>query len=220
MLLRRVPGLENLRYTDREIEAMLARSARAMRRSGKVSPPDARANALRGRADREAETRFALRDFPEEAQRLEAGRLKIFTDNYRQILEEFDAGTLPRDRQIELGETPDALTMLGVEQLPVSMSGSLLYKAREKHGLTTAELKQIPEALYNPVMIFDSSDRSTNFESGMVVLTQIRDKDGNPVIIALNLSKGNKQHLVNDIASIHGRRVKNIVDWIDEGFLR
>lgn len=61
MLLRRVPGLENLRYTDREIEAMLARSARAMRRSGrsgeagarsgKVPPPDARANALRGRAD-------------------------------------------------------------------------------------------------------------------------------------------------------------------------
>ena len=220
MLLRRVPGLENLRYTDREIEAMLARSARAMRRSSKVPPPDARANALRGRADREAETRFALRDFPEEAQRLEAGRLKIFTDNYRQILEEFDAGTLPRDRQIELGETPDALTMLGVEQLPVSMSGSLLYKAREKHGLTTAELKQIPEALYNPVMIFDSSDRSTNFESGMVVLTQIRDKDGKPVIIALNLGKGSKRHQVNDIASIHGRRVKNIVDWIDEGFLR
>ena len=51
MLLRRVPGLENLRYTDREIEAMLARSARAMRRSGKVPPPDARTNALRGRAD-------------------------------------------------------------------------------------------------------------------------------------------------------------------------
>ena len=51
MLLRRVPGLENLRYTDREIEVMLARSARAMRRSGKVPPPDARANALRGRAD-------------------------------------------------------------------------------------------------------------------------------------------------------------------------
>ena len=32
MLLRRVPGLENLRYSDREIEAMLARSVRAMRR--------------------------------------------------------------------------------------------------------------------------------------------------------------------------------------------
>lgn len=213
LFLRRIGFLRNTSFSDDELTALLARAYGRARAGGEAGRGQARSGT-------EEETRFALRDFPEEAQRLEAGRLKIFTDNYRQILEEFDAGTLPRDRQIELGETPDALTMLGVEQLPISMSGSLLYKAREKHGLTTAELKQIPEALYNPVMIFDSSDRSTNFESGMVVLTQIRDKDGKPVIIALNLGKGSKRHQVNDIASIHGRRVKNIVDWIDEGLLR
>ena len=209
-LLRRLPYLDRVRWSDREIEALLRRSARAMRRN--------RVNAgATARNPRENNSRFALRDFPEEVQRLESIRLKVFSDNYGKVLKEFEDGTLSPDKELELGMTPNALTMLGVEQLPVSMSGKLFYKAREKHGLTSAELQQIPEALYNPVMIFDSSDRSTNFESGMVVLTQIRDKDGKPVIIALNIGKGSKRHKVNDIASIHGRRVKNIMDWIDEG---
>lgn len=212
-LLRRLPYLDRVRWSDREIEALLRRSARAMRRN-RVN-----AGATAGNP-RENNSRFALRDFPEEVQRLESIRLKVFSDNYWKVLKEFEDGTLSPDKELELGMTPNALTMLGVEQLPVSMSGKLFYKAREKHGLTSAELQQIPEALYNPVMIFDSSDRSTNFESGMVVLTQIRDKDGKPVIIALNIGKGSKRHKVNDIASIHGRRVKNIMDWIDEGFLR
>ena len=79
--------------------------------------------------------------------------------------------------------------MLGVPALQMSISGSVFDKAQTKHHLTPEQLKNIPDSLYNPVMIFDSYDRSTNFKNGMVVLTQIKDSDGKPVIIALNIEK-------------------------------
>ena len=96
-----------------------------------------------------------------------------------------------------------------------------MYKAKEKHGLTSKELKQIPYALYNPVMIFESSDRSTNFQNGMVVVTQILDSNKKPVIIALNIEKTSTAHKINDIASIYGKNnVHQIIDWINDGFLK
>ena len=70
-------------------------------------------------------------------------------------------------------------------------------------------------------MIFDSSDRSTNFQKGLVVLTQIRDSNKKPVIIALNIEKSSVAHKINDIASIYGKNnVHQIIDWINEVFLR
>ncbi|WP_337746844.1 hypothetical protein [Victivallis vadensis] len=137
MLLRRVPGLENLRYTDREIEAMLARSARAMRRSGKVPPPDARANALWGRADgeagdgqvrtgTEAEMRFAVNENGETLFGV-AGRDGNLTA--RRIIDDRsirpDEPVLTSDGSDVWGEiTPEmaaAAPELGMEALPIKL---------------------------------------------------------------------------------------------------
>lgn len=137
MLLRRVPGLENLRYSDREIEAMLARSARAMRRSGKVPPPDAHANALRGRADgeagdgqvrtgTEAEMRFAINENGETLFGV-AGRDGNLTA--RQIIDDRsirpDEPVLTSDGSDVWGEiTPEmaaAAPELGLEALPIKL---------------------------------------------------------------------------------------------------
>jgi hypothetical protein len=159
MLLRRVPGLENLRYTDREIEAMLARSARAMRRSGKVPPPDARANALRGRADgeagdgqvrtgTEAEMRFAVNENGETLFGV-AGRDGNLTA--RQIIDDPsirpDEPVLTSDGSDVWGEiTPEmaaAAPELGLEALPIKLlkgmhrgnhAGFGLVHMYEEHG--------------------------------------------------------------------------------------
>ena len=70
-------------------------------------------------------------------------------------------------------------------------------------------------------MIFDSTDQSTNHDRGMVVLTQINDNNGKPVIIALNIEKTSAFHKINDITSIYGKdNVNQIAEWIDDGFLR
>lgn len=159
MLLRRVPGLENLRYSDREIEAMLARSARAMRRSGKVPPPDARANALRGRADgeagdgqvrtgTEAEMRFAVNENGETLFGV-AGRDGNLTA--RQIIDDPsirpDEPVLTSDGSDVWGEiTPEmaaAAPELGLEALPIKLlkgmhrgnhAGFGLVHMYEEHG--------------------------------------------------------------------------------------
>ncbi len=70
-----------------------------------------------------------------------------------------------------------------IQQFSVSFNTALIEKATTKHNLTDADLRQIPDTLANPVMGFTSSDRSTNFEHGFVVVTQIRDADNNPVLI-------------------------------------
>jgi len=55
----------------------------------------------------------------------------------------------------------------------------------------------------------------------MVVVTQIRDSNKKPVIIALNIEKTSSFLNINDIVSIYGKNnAHQIIDWIEDGFLR
>ena len=117
MLLRRVPGLENLRYSDREIEAMLARSARAMRRSGRSG---------QARTGTEAGMRFAVNENGETLFGV-PGRDGNLTA--RQIIDDRsirpDEPVLTSDGSDVWGEiTPEmaaAAPELGLEALPIKL---------------------------------------------------------------------------------------------------
>jgi len=86
----------------------------------------------------------------------------------------------------------------------------------DKHGIPVDAIKQLPEQLIDPVMVFDSA----TVENSLVIMTELQH-EGKTIIAAIHLSRQSGRHVVNDIASIYG---KDDDSWfkrqIDNGLLR
>ncbi len=134
-------------------------------------------------------------------------------------------GKLKRGYSVYVGNTPNLLHKCGLdENLPMLMhQGHLRNMNSPKsednihfHGLSRDIIKQIPEQLKHPVMIYDSISPEGK-ENTVCVLTSLLDEDGLPVIIAVkaNSEGGNKYFDVsfetkktdksNFVASAYGR---------------
>jgi len=79
------------------------------------------------------------------------------------------------------------------------------------HALDLETLKQLPENIYNPVMVLDS-----NTENSLEIYTQLFDRNGNPVLVALQLDakesipgKRANEYVVNSIRSVYGKENAN-----------
>lgn len=99
--------------------------------------------------------------------------------------------------------TPDVLRKLGAPDLPMSMTARNLEKIlsdKPDHQLPRALVKQLPAALAEPVMVFESATAAESF----VVLTELKH-EGRSVMVAVHLDTERQNIRVNDIASAYRR---------------
>lgn len=99
--------------------------------------------------------------------------------------------------------TPDALRKLGAPDLPMTMTASNLEKIlsdKQDHQLPPSLVKQLPKALAEPVMVFESATSADSF----VVLTELKH-EGRSVMAAIHLDTERQRIRVNDIASAYKR---------------
>ncbi|BBJ23271.1 MuF-C-terminal domain-containing protein [Candidatus Nitrotoga sp. AM1P] len=136
--------------------------------------------------------------------------------------EKFRASGLP----IIVGETPLVLKQVGAEPHPISIDRGTLIKVTRAHGelpkghgITKEQLEQLPDALANPLAIFESAPiNGVRRKDGRVVLTTMRDGQKERVVVAIHLSKSaGRSHTINDISSVHGRSDAEIKRWVDSG---
>ena len=125
------------------------------------------------------------------------------------------AGELPPRRSVYFGKTPNLLVKLGLKQKPLLASPSHMRENSlpkdlnhpSQHGITQAQFEKIPKYLAHPVMVMDSMTRSDS----IVVVTDMLDADGLPIIIAINTAGDGFYQLerervpANFISSVHGR---------------
>ena len=125
------------------------------------------------------------------------------------------AGELPPRRSVYFGKTSNLLVKLGLKQKPIlaspaHMRDNALPKSPNhpsQHGITQAQFEKIPKYLAHPVMVMDSMTRSNS----IVVVTDMLDADGLPIIIAINTAGDGFYQLerervpANFISSVHGR---------------
>lgn len=122
---------------------------------------------------------------------------------------------------IELGETPAVLRMLGAPDLPLFIQPSTVVKAMRSasesgstaHGLSSEIMKSLPAHLDDPVMVFKSKTQP----GAMVVLTELTDQAGKPVIAAIHLQRSQGRMVVNSVASAYGRNVSQLATAIRDG---
>ncbi|MBZ0158384.1 MAG: strawberry notch C-terminal domain-containing protein [Alphaproteobacteria bacterium] len=143
--------------------------------------------------------------------------------NFHRQLERWEKRELHPLATLTVSKTPEVLRRLGAEQLPVVIDQSTLKKVihprsvdKGKHGISVSMIRQLPQQLHNPVMVFDSATQ----KNSLVVMTELQ-QDDKTIVIAMHLSKKKGYNVVNDIASIHPReRDSHIVGWMKKGLLR
>ena len=85
-------------------------------------------------------------------------------------------------------------------------------------GKTPDVLAQIPLQIQEPLAVFDSATQP----NAKVIVTELKDGQGKPVIVALHIGKKKgRGNQVNKIASIYGRNnpQKTFNDWFNDGLL-
>ena len=147
-------------------------------------------------------------------------------DRWNAILDDYEAGKIqPGDRKAILDRTPEVLKRCGASDLPIVIHGGILdkitgktvAKSGELHKIPVSELRNLQIELDNPIAVFDSRTAA----DGMVVLTRLVDRQNNEkAVVALKLGARAEQHIVNAVASVHGRPDSQLQGWIDDGLLR
>lgn len=122
-------------------------------------------------------------------------------------------GTLPFYTSLKVCDTPQILLDVGCKQLPMLYTQKHLKDAISpkdnknihKHGLDIEQIKQLPDLLQNPMMVYDSLSR----DDSIVLVTTEYDNDNLPIIATVK-PNGNGRYDVdtidtNFITSVHGR---------------
>ena len=132
-------------------------------------------------------------------------------------------GEMDKNEILHLGR-PQGVMRAFLPNLPIVMRQRVIKKGSEKkHDVDVSAIMNMPQHLSLPIFVFKRS------EDTIGVLTDMRDRNGKNVCVAIEL-KGQKQQgaeylEVNDVRSFHGREFKNIVEpiannktlkWVDK----
>lgn len=129
---------------------------------------------------------------------------------------------LKPDEVLRVGTTPNVLKIVGAQAIPiivtqgviansmegnVSLSNNNRKKHTEQHDVPVEAIKALPKALRNPILICKG-----NREDTLVVLTELRNKENQNIVIPIELSVKGKHGRVNRVSTIHGK--KNIQNYL------
>lgn len=109
---------------------------------------------------------------------------------------------------LHLGKTPSILQSVGALDLPLTLQSVKFRHILQKHNVTPHIIRQLPENLANPVMIFESATQ----RDALVTITESQDTRRKPVLAAIHLGTEEEGTIVNRVASVYGK--DNIVYWL------
>lgn len=144
--------------------------------------------------------------------------------NNRPFAEQFadyKAGKMKPTELFVLGNTSQYLQAAGIGNEPIVMAQSVVAKAQRKakvdthgHNLSDNVLLKLPEMLDKPALLL----KSDTVPNAAVIVTSTADSDGNPVVVALHLSRSEGFDIVTRVASLYGK--ENSRDFLAEQMLR
>ena len=135
--------------------------------------------------------------------------LESVNARFNEELERYQNGELNSNDILHLGN-PQGVMRMFLPNLPIIVRQRILTKGSvKKHNVDVGALVDMPKYLSYPIFVFQRNDNRLG------VLTEMKDRDNKNVCIAVELNRliqnGTDVLEVNDIRSIHGRNVADIV---------
>ncbi len=145
-------------------------------------------------------------------------------ERFNSELTRYQNGEMDKNEMLHLGR-PQGVMRAFLPNLPIIMRQRVIKKGSEKkHKVDVSAIMNMPQHLSSPIFVFQRS------EDTIGVLTDMRDRNGKNVCVAIELKRQIRQGAeyleVNDVRSFHGREFKNIVEpiannktlkWVDKG---
>lgn len=127
---------------------------------------------------------------------------KQFNDD----LDEFERNRLLSSRKFNLGRPSPILMSVGLNGVSIQMTQSVLSKHLDKHNLKTDDLRELPEAIRTPIMVYEWGDKARN----SVIVTFIpRGED--LITTTIRLTRDGNKLNVNEISSIYGKSAECLI---------
>lgn len=191
--------------TDNELRYILWRSY------ANLAEPGATRSIFGEAADIAKQSELKVGNYAEggiEAEYVEPEYVSAVNERFNEQLERWSSGVMRPEEVVQVGVPTGILSSL-MPTVPILLRQKVLSKSRKKQGLSAAEMKNLPEALGRPIFVFKSSPETIS------VLTELKSADGNNLFVAIELGKdlelGGRAMIVNDILTIHGREIENVV---------
>lgn len=136
-------------------------------------------------------------------------------ERFNSELEKQVKGELPKGHVYKLGMPGDILRSAGLPDLPIELSSTRLNEKskQDNHPFDLSEVKNLPDAIQNPLAVFRSATRIGSF----VVMTEVEHDEKN-FVVAIEADRAKGHIRINDIRSIHYRSSNtHFASWLTEG---
>ena len=133
---------------------------------------------------------------------------------FNEELERYQQGKMSKNEMFHLG-LPNGVMSILLPNLPIVMRQRVVNKgANKKHNVEVSSIINMPQKISEPIFVFKKDDKSLS------ILSEMKDKIGRNVFVAFDLSSeiqdGGRYIEVNDVTTVHGRRIENIIRPINE----
>ncbi len=187
-----------------------------------------RQNRKQNRPDRDKQSKASLKQF---------GRNNENEFSIKKFSKEVDAIIYSDDRKpfnfykVYLGQTPENLQKLGLDDLPLLMGSKHIYLCSRRdgrfngsddhyHNLGAHTIKKIPALIADPVLVYrqEGSTSNNNAKPKITIITQDVDKNGKPIMVAIEVSGQTqletKLIYSNFIATAYGKKMTGLIEDI------
>ncbi|GHV60763.1 hypothetical protein FACS1894195_0080 [Bacteroidia bacterium] len=130
---------------------------------------------------------------------------------WNKALDDFKAGKLKPHEILNFGKPLEILRAAGIKSGNIGITSDVLEKHLNKHGLTTEDIKNLAEAIQQPIMVYEWGTRSKS----TVIVTELTTKDGRKITVALRAENKNGNLEVNEVASIHGKAAERFLSEME-----
>ncbi|MCQ2239298.1 MAG: hypothetical protein MJZ73_08705 [Bacteroidaceae bacterium] len=118
-----------------------------------------------------------------------------------------------------MGRPSSILREAGVLDKEIKIEGSKIEKKLREHGFFLSELRNLPIAIADPIMVFDNESPKrqggASYNKGhRSILTEMKTRRGN-VLVALELDRNNTS--LNIITTMFGVNKDSLENWMRKG---
>lgn len=101
---------------------------------------------------------------------------------------------------LALGMPSSVLLSCGLPLSEITLPRDVIKKAQEKHHLNLADLRNLPKALIDPLLVYEWGTKARS----MIIVTDLNVGD-NKLTVAIKIERGGRILEINEIASIHDK---------------